>query len=174
LLDLAALVVGYSLAALGLRAFWPATIHPTPALGIVLALAFGWLGLAISGPFVLLLEGRRRAAPPQDPPPTAVLTTAPPGGGFPRFTAAETAWLLVGAYWIAVVLVVVPGRLPSRSTPLLGVLPVVAALLFWVLSAKRGGGTTPEPSWTHRAAVVVLVSWPLAWGALIVLSTALA
>src|SRR3954464_14019162 len=59
LLDLAAVVVGYSLASLLVRAFWPA-VEPlaVPELSVI-AIAFLWLGMAMSGPIILM--GHRRA-----------------------------------------------------------------------------------------------------------------
>jgi hypothetical protein len=167
ILDIAAMVVGYGLAALGLRAFWPASVRPSLALGVMLAVAFAWLGLAMSGPFVLLLDIPRRREPagpdglPPDPRPE------PPG-----YTAAETAWLLVGAYWVAVTLIIVPARLPSQTVPLLGVVPIVAAVLLWILSPRGRPDHRRRPGWTHRTAVLVLASWPVAWCALIALTSA--
>src|SRR5215213_11715483 len=59
LLDLVAVVVGYSLASLLVRAFWPA-VHPlgTPEMSVI-TIAFLWLGMAMSGPVILM--GHRRA-----------------------------------------------------------------------------------------------------------------
>ena len=67
LIDLAAIVVGYGLAAILFRAFWPHTGVP-PALGIFAVVFYIWLGLAMSGPLLLLrhrptpLKARRRTA----------------------------------------------------------------------------------------------------------------
>ena len=56
--DLVGLVVGYGMAALLARAFWPRSRPlsgiPAAALGLELL----WLGLAMSGPIVLLLDRR--------------------------------------------------------------------------------------------------------------------
>ena len=59
LIDLAAMVVGYGLAAILFRAFWPHTGVP-PALGIFAVCFYIWLGLAMSGPLLLL---RQRPTP---------------------------------------------------------------------------------------------------------------
>src|SRR5438105_3090990 len=95
LLDLTALVIGYGLAALLIRAFWPATELPSPAVGVVLGLVYLWLGLAMSGPLVLVHHHR---AHPGDPASAA-----------PR-TWAETAWLMIGSYWIGLTILAVPVR----------------------------------------------------------------
>lgn len=154
LLDLGALVVGYGLAAVAVRAFWPRDIPPTATLLLAAAPAYGWLGLAMSGPFVLLLN-RPRAEP------------AAPSRSFSR---AETAWLLIGSYWIAAGLLIAPARLPNASLGFLATVPWLAAALLWLLGSRPPG--TPG-GWTHRAARLVLASWPLAWGAMILLTMAL-
>jgi hypothetical protein len=154
LLDLAALVVGYGLAAVAVRAFWPRGVSPTLGLVLVAAPAYAWLGLAMSGPFVLLLNRPRRSPRDESRP----------------FSRAETAWLLIGAYWIAAGLLIVPTRLPNTSLGFLATVPWLAAALLWLLSARPVPRAT---GWTHRAAVLVLATWPLAWGAMIVLTLAL-
>src|SRR5262249_39317872 len=96
LLDVAALVVGYSLASLLVRAFWPTGTTPPVVVLFVLTLAFLWLGMAMSGPIVLL--GHRRGA------------VDPDSGLLPPRTWAELAWLIVGFYWIGLTILVVPAR----------------------------------------------------------------
>src|SRR5438309_5661001 len=56
--DLVGLVVGYGMAALLARAFWPRSRPLTGIPAAALGLEFLWLGLAMSGPIVLLLDRR--------------------------------------------------------------------------------------------------------------------
>jgi hypothetical protein len=55
---------------------------------------------------------------------------------------------------------------------LFGLVPIVAAVVFRMVgsepSASRGA-----PGWTHPAAVVLLLTWPVAWGCLIFLGSRL-
>ena len=151
LLDIAALVVGYSLAALALRAYWPPGTMPTPYQLVAAIVTYAWLGLALSGPFILLLNRNRR-----------------PGRlGQSRYTGAETAWLMIGGYWITFIIMVVP---VSLFSPNFGLLPIFAAGLAWLFAPKRAANPV---LWTHRAAVILLTSWPFAWGAMILLSKGL-
>ncbi len=53
--DVAALVVGYSLASMLIRAYWPSPGSLSIAEAAVISLVFLWLGLAMSGPAVLLV-----------------------------------------------------------------------------------------------------------------------
>ncbi len=179
MLDLAALTVGYSLAALSMRAFWPYAATPGGRILAVMALAFSWLGLAMSGPFVLLLE-RRPRRPEESPVPTPrrrpgelpVIELAEP----PRYTPAETAWLLIGGYWIAITILIVPSRVPRTALSTLSILPALAATTFWLLGRRRPRHVSRPgdgPSWTHRAALLLLATWPIAWLALILLSRTL-
>lgn len=152
LLDLSALVVGYSLAALGLRAYWPQGTAPTPYQLVAASVAYAWLGLALSGPFVLLLHRNRR-----------------PGRlDRSRYTGAETAWLMIGGYWITFIIMAVPVGLIAPN--FLALLPILVAGLAWLFAPKRAPDST---HWTHRAAVVLLASWPFAWGAMILLAKGL-
>ena len=153
LLDLSALVVAYGLAALLVRAFYPREGLPNHLAEGIVAFVYAWLGLAMGGPMVLLLDGRSRPVDPKldDP---------------PKYTWAETSWLLIGGYWIGLAMFVVPSRLPVN--PLLGLFPVLAALAMRLLGGKpKGDGL--NPGWTHTAAVAVLVTWPFAWIGMIVL-----
>ncbi len=163
ILDLAGLVVGYGLAALLARSF-RSRIDPA-GLGEALALGFFylWLGLAMSGPIVLLLD-RRGAEPPN-----TWASSHPPS----RYTGDEMAWLAIGGYFIALTLFVVPAR--HRETPwslvLLIQAVVAAGLLVWLpLDRRRRSAPGPSPPrWTRRAAGLVLLTWPVAWLALILL-----
>ncbi len=157
LLDLSALVVAYGLAALLVKAFTPRDGLPSRTAGIFVAAVYLWLGLAMGGPMVLLLDRRAR---PRD---GDIDST-------PKYTWAETAWIMIGGYWIALAMLIVPSRLPAN--PLLGVFPIVAALVLRFLGSKP---TTTDlaPGWTHSAAVAVLVTWPLAWLGMIALGKSL-
>jgi hypothetical protein len=160
--DILALVVGYGMASLFFRAFWPGRRQ---APGVMLA-ALGfylWLGLTLSGPIVLLRVGRavRPGSPANDaadPAPTALRT------------GAEWAWLLIGIYWMIVGLFVIPSRVPEfvfRDTLMYGFVPVFSALL--LLALRKPPGERAATAWTHLAAIVVLASWPIAWACLIIL-----
>lgn len=163
LLDLIALSVGYSLAAALVRAFWPGTPALKTPEALILAGDYFWLGLAMSGPFVLLFDRReaRRECPM-------------PGGGRPSgpsYTRAECAWLLVGAYWIILTAIVVPTRLPRSAATGLTLLPIVFIVLVWLVRPATGGTIGCRSSWTNRAAILMLSTWPLAWGGMILLTT---
>jgi hypothetical protein len=160
--DILALVVGYGMAGLFFRAFWPGRGQ---APGVMLA-ALGfylWLGLTLSGPIVLLRVGP--ATRPDSP--------ADPGGSPAPATArtgAEWAWLLIGVYWIILGLFVIPSRVPEflfRDTLTYGCVPIVSALLLLALRKPRTERTAT--TWTHLAALGVLASWPVAWVCLIIL-----
>lgn len=154
ILDLTALVAGYGLAALLMRAFWPKEAELSWVASGFVALTYGWLGLAMSGPLVLLINRRPRhgEADPKSP---------------PQHTGAETAWLLIGGYWIGLALFVVPSRLPVN--PLLGVFPILAACFFWAIRPARASREPRIVNWTHTAGIIVLAIWPFAWFAMIVL-----
>lgn len=179
LLDLAALVVGYSMAALLIRAFWPETVRTSIYVAAGLGIEYLWLGLAMSGPFVLLLDRRRRkdreavptrfrARPGRWPADTPASERMPEA----RYTGPELAWLLIGGYWIGMTVLVVPARLAASSAPLLGLLPFVAAAFLSFLGPKRPFNPDEGPAWTHRAAIVLLSCWPIAWIGLIALTQA--
>jgi hypothetical protein len=169
LIDLAAIVVGYGLAAILFRAFWPHTGVP-PALGIFAVVLYIWLGLAMSGPLLLL---RHR--------PTPLEATAKdraenrrPGPPASR-TWAEMAWLLIGVYWITLGVFVLPVRLHRfrfGDAILFGAVPLLAGLVFYLFGTHSGaqGG---EAAWTHRVAVWLLLTWPIAWLCLIVVAEAM-
>ena len=83
----------------------------------------------------------------------------------------QTAWLLIGSYWLALTALVVPRWL--SIPPYLGVLPVAAALLLRFLGRRTPLPTMNSRSWTDRVAVALLMTWPLAWGAMILLGKTL-
>ena len=160
--DILALVVGYGLAALFFRAFWPAGGPSTGDIAPAMAL-YAWLGLALSGPILLLRRGPRD--PVAGPTPTA---GPPPVAG--SHTWAEWAWLFVGCYWIVLGLFVIPARLRNfRAGDILvfGLVPIVAALCFRLIGSKAAAAARWTTDWTHPAAVVLLLTWPLAWGCLV-------
>jgi hypothetical protein len=165
LLDLTALVAGYGLASLLVRAYWPSAGMAGTGEAAALALVFLWLGLAMSGPVVLLLP--RRGVPASGTAPEPDPRTSPE----PR-TWAEMAWLVIGFYWIGLTVLVVPARLAQTrllDTAVLGVFPVLAALALRVFGRRRFGLRPTGPHWTHHAAVGLLATWPVVWIALILL-----
>jgi hypothetical protein len=169
LLDLVAVVVGYSLASLLVRAFWPA-VNPSSAPELsVIAIAFLWLGMAMSGPVILM--GHRRAGGESESDGESASVDVPE----PR-TWAELAWLIIGFYWIGLTILVVPARLHHTrvlDTAFLGMFPFLAALGLRFFGPKSSGPRAGVPQWTHHAAVGLLVTWPVAWGALILLGKSL-
>ena len=155
LMDLIGLVVGYALAALLVRAFLRDHRFSTHLDEILAVLVYTWLGLAMGGPMVLLLDGRSKPDA-QNPNPSF------------KMTWAETAWLLIGGYWIGLALFVIPSRMPLN--PLLGVFPILAVLAMRFFGRKSKTKTDPRPGWTHSLAVIVLITWPIAWFGMIVIS----
>lgn len=161
LIDLMGVVVGYVLAAILVRALFPsAAREPSSArVLVVLMLEYAWMGLAMSGPIVLAIDRREDRGP----------------SGPPRYTWAERSWLVIGAYWIALTLLIAPARL--RADPRLGAMPVVGALLFVGGVAYAGSGpwrkgvrASVPPTWTHRMGLGLVLAWPLAWAGLVLLS----
>jgi hypothetical protein len=90
-----------------------------------------------------------------------------------RYTKAELAWMLIGGYWIALTMFVVP--LMSVDTPwaLVGLLQVVAALGLWLTVPRPAASSSLTQTWTHAAATLLLWTWPFAWICLILLSRSL-
>jgi hypothetical protein len=166
LLDLLALMVGYGLASLLVRAFWPSDDSPDAGHVVAIGITYAWLGLAMSGPVVLAIHRRAAARAPE-----AVADAD--AGASPSRTWAELAWLIIGFYWIGLTILVVPIRLaqaPLRDATVLGVFPILAALVL------RFIGPVPraaQPGWTHRTAIGLLLTWPVAWVALILLGKTL-
>jgi hypothetical protein len=148
LLDMLALMVGYGLASLLIRAFWPSDDTPEAAHVVVIGLVYVWLGLAMSGPMVLAIH--RRVAPEA---PDADGRDVPSSR-----TWAELAWLIIGFYWIGLTILVVPIRMaqaPLRDATVLGVFPILAALVLRLV------GPVPRaahPGWTHPAAIGLLLT----------------
>ncbi|WZO96257.1 hypothetical protein EP7_003246 [Isosphaeraceae bacterium EP7] len=165
LLDTAALVVGYGLASLLVRAFWPeAPTTPFPVAAAI-GLEYLWLGLAMSGPIVMAANRRK---PPDD-----IDDDETPDSERPRATWAENAWILVGVYWICLTILVVPARLRTTrvsDVAFLGVFPILASIALGWLSRKE---QPPEYNWTHKTAVWLILTWPAAWVVLILLGKVL-
>jgi hypothetical protein len=185
--DLVGLVVGYGMAALLARAFWPRSRPLTGIPAAALGLEFLWLGLAMSGPIVLLLDrrgpstirerprkpprlGRLISAPEPVGPPIGQGPAADPGADPWRYTRAELAWLLIGGYWISFTFFVVSARSLDTPWALACLLQFVAALGLLVVVPRRAGPGKGSLPWTHFAALSLLYSWPIAWVFLIVLS----
>ena len=122
----------------------------------------------MSGPIVLLLDrrGRPRTAPSPRPPerPGRLISDVEPAEPAgrpgasaarpprpPRYTRAELAWIVIGGYWIALTLFVVPARSIDTPWALVGLLQFVAALGLWSWSrGGRGRGRPPTPGPTSR------------------------
>lgn len=138
MLELAGVVAGYGLAAALARGVFPDPGSQGVRAGLPVALGFCWLGLAMSGPFVLAL--RRRG-----------------------LTRVEVAWAAIGGYWILVASGLAFARL--AAPPYLGLVPLAFLPLLRLLS--RDPAPESGHRWTHRAALVVLATWPIAWGALV-------
>lgn len=159
------MVIGYGLAAVLFRAFWPRDAI-SPALTLFAIGLYVWLGLAMSGPLMLL----RRRQPPVEPGPSSDGRSTVHK---PARTWAEMAWLLIGVYWIVLGVFVLPIRLHSfrfGDTVLFGLVPLLAGLVFRLFGPRdvQEDGSTLKP-WTHHLAVALLITWPFAWVCLIVL-----
>jgi hypothetical protein len=167
LLDAAALVVGFGLAAVLFRAFWPGS-SVSPGLAFFAVALYLWLGLAMSGP-LLLLKHRHAAADIQ---PGQDVHRADHATGR---TWAEMAWLMIGVYWIVMGVFVLPIRLQSfrfGDTVLFGLVPLACGLIFRLFGPRLASGGSASTPWTHHAAVALLVTWPIAWVCLMVVGQA--
>jgi hypothetical protein len=175
--DILALVVGYGMAALLFRAFWP--IHPVwSSLGLPGAGLYLWLGLAMSGPIIILR--RRLSRLPRDAASENVVERSSPGHGSTASesgtTWAERAWLLIGAYWIVLGIFIIPARLHEfkfGDVLLFGLAPVVVAIGLWLLGPNAPQGPGIVRAWSHAAAIALLATWPFAWICLIVLGSSM-
>ena len=159
LLDIAALVIGYGLSSMLMRAFLPGSdVRSLGALGAA-AIVFTWLGLAMTGPIVLLL---RRVEPnPEEP------------GEAGSRTWAEVAWLVIGFYWTTLTILIVPVRLPESrmmETAMLGLFPIAAAIGLRFFGPSSLSLRSTAGSWTHRTAIGLMITWPLAWICLVALA----
>jgi hypothetical protein len=196
ILDLAAFVVGFGLAAQLTRALGAGFAEPSLAETGVIGFVYLWLGLAMSGPIVLVLDRRaiprthlrsrerRRigSVPAADPDrvrrskpersaddPAAPDALAEAHSGYSR---AELAWLSIGSYWFFLACWVVPSKLPFFALIQI-VMTIGFALSFWFTKPTSAVSDSTGTPWTHWAAVAVLASWPFAWAAMILLTNAL-
>ncbi len=179
--DLLGLTAGYGLAAWLLQAFHPRSAPASVLAYSSIAFEFLWLGLAMSGPLVLLLERERFSEDPERRTRPGRLIGDVPAGTPPpaeaseprrSYSRAELAWSVIGGYWIGVAVLVVPLR--SGETPwlLMALVPVIG--LAWILVAPRRKGDSPPPrGWTHPTAVALLWTTPLAWLNLVLIARAL-
>lgn len=185
--DLVGLVVGYGMAALLTRSFWPSNKPFVGIPAIALGLEYFWLGLAMSGPIVLLIDRKGSPTPPRTGRPKLgrLISSKEPEAPIPvgrgparqalpetsRYTRAELAWMLIGGYWIALTMLVVPALSIGSIAGLVGMVQLLIALtlVFFVVPRRVKPGTSAE-SWTHSAALGLLWTWPIAWFLLIVLS----
>lgn len=162
-IDLAALVVGYGLAAVLFRAFWPKGEVSSGILGFAIGF-YVWLGLAMSGPLLLLRH--RPAVNPSE--------VSSRSSESQSRTWAEMAWLVIGVYWFVMGVFILPIRLHDfkfTDTLLFGLAPLAAGLLLR-LFGSRAFPEKPGAAWTHQAAVALLVTWPVAWFCLIIMGLA--
>jgi hypothetical protein len=167
LIDVAAMVVGYGLAAVLFRAFWPQR-SLSPALGLFALGFYAWLGLAMSGPLILLRHRHARAGGPSGKQP------ARPDRQTAR-TWAEMAWLLIGVYWIVLGVFVLPIQLQYfkfSDSILFGLVPLAAGLGLRIFGPRLRPQDCDLVFWTHQIAVGLLVTWPVAWVCLIVVAAA--
>ena len=110
---------------------------------LMFGLVYAWLGLAMSGPIVLLIRRPPPSAPEPGDEPLAE----------PR-TWAEIAWLIIGFYWIGLTLIVVPVRMNGAhvlDSAVLGVFPILAALGLALFGPRDAVGQGDKSLWTHRA-----------------------
>jgi hypothetical protein len=161
--DILAVMVGYGMAAMLFRAFWPES-PPSAAVGVPAIGLYLWLGLAMSGPILLW---RRRSRSSGD-----TLQNPQPPVHARSHTWAELAWSLIGAYWIVVGIFVIPARLQDfKPGDMLyfGLLPIAVALALRLFGAGAIAERKVKQAWTHATAVVLVATWPIAWICLIVL-----
>jgi hypothetical protein len=161
--DILAVTVGYGLATLFFRAFWPDQ-SPSAVMGVAGVGLYLWLGMAMSGPITLL---RRRSLATGSIQPAQRSTAT-------LYTWAELAWLLIGTYWIVLGLFVIRARLPEfmlGDMVLFGLVPFAVALVLRIFGPRATREQNTTHAWTHVVAVILVATWPIAWVALILLGT---
>jgi hypothetical protein len=155
-------MVGYGMAALFFRAFWP-DHGPSAVMALAGAGLYLWLGMAMSGPITLL---RRRSRS------TGSFDSGQRSDRVPAYTWAELAWLLIGSYWIVLGFFVIRARLPDFTLGdmvLFGLVPFAVALCFRLFGPRSIVEHETTHAWTHTVAVVLVATWPIAWISMIVL-----
>jgi hypothetical protein len=159
--DILAVTVGYGLATLFFRAFWPDQ-SPSAVMAVAGVGLYLWLGMAMCGPITLLRRRSRATSFVQPGQPSAA----------PRYTWAELAWLLIGTYWIVLGLFVIRARLPEfmlEDMVLFGLVPFAVALVLRVFGPRATRDHDSTHAWTHVVAVILVATWPIAWVSLILL-----
>ena len=129
--------MGYALASLLVLAYWPENNRPSFGEVLLIGLVFGWLGLAMSGPVVLMIRRPAPVAPEDDDRPE------------PR-TWAELAWMIIGVYWIGLAMLVVPLRMNGSrlmDSARSGFSPC-SPRRYSAWSARNSGGPAPAPGAT--------------------------
>jgi hypothetical protein len=154
---------------------------------VALILAYLWIGLAMSGPILLLLDrrgglGKSHEKSRKPVRPGRLISSVEPVGRRaepapvddpPRYTKAELAWIVIGGYWISLSLFIVPALSIDTPWALVGLLQVVAAVGLWLVVPRPSTSRVFAHSWTHPAASALLWTWPFAWICLIILSRSL-
>lgn len=153
LIDLIGLIVGFGTAALLIRSLWPTTRSMSPGVGVVVVLLYLWLGLAMAGPVLLLIDRRGL------------------NDATRQLSWAQGAWLLIGAYWLALTALVVPTRMSVH--PFLGMLPVLVALLLRLIGPRQTKTRILSRNWTDHVAFLLMATWPMAWIAMILIGKTL-
>ena len=160
-------MVGYGMAALLCRAFWPAS-RPSLAFGLPAIAVYLWLGLAMSGPIILLrrstVRGRRRGERAIRPLSRSITYLGRAGLASYRdlLDRGELDCHTGQAK-----------RIQAGRHDLVRTVPLVVALGMRVLGLDRTRRSDRARAWTHAVGVVLLMTWPIAWICLIVLGKAL-
>ncbi len=176
--EMMAIVVGYALASVIFRAFWPPA-GVGAMRGTAAAVSFAWLGLAMSGPLILIKRGGARSSAHG----RSALRA--------RLTRMEKAWCAIGLYWIglglAAILVVRRGAIQLDIFFWVTMLPVLLPFAAWQPRVNREPivGLADEildedPNlsrqralqaeagrWTQPAAIALVATWPVAWACMI-------
>lgn len=174
--DLIAIIAGFALAAALLPIFWGNGSGLGHLDAALMLLIYGWLGLCMSGPLVLLLERRRRPAfrrptPSRSPPGRLAEVGEGPRAIPSRYTRFERAWLAMGGYWLVVTALLLPNV--THDDLLRIFLPILFLIALACLSAvlpRRQPPADADQAWTHRLAGVLLATWPLVWAVSIYLA----